>query len=115
MRSAATHLVQAGDAPPPPAAAGTARATPDAEQQQGVDGEQRQQHEGQQQLAAAAGEAGGAPPPAVALQPLEPLPTPVPDNTYMSREARHMERERTGELSARCDAQHLLAAARRAR
>jgi histone acetyltransferase len=25
---------------------------------------------------------------------------PAPDNTYMNREARHMERERTGELQA---------------
>lgn len=31
-----------------------------------------------------------------------PLPLPVvPDNTYMSREARHIERERSGELEAR--------------
>ncbi len=47
---------------------------------------------------------GGDPQPQAAQQagapPVMPLPV-VPDNTYMSREARHIERERSGELEAR--------------
>ena len=49
--------------------------------------------------------AGGAPPaaqhPAAAAAGYVPVPEVVPDNTYMNRESRHMERERAGELTAR--------------
>ena len=50
--------------------------------------------------------AGGAPPAAqhpagAAGGGYVPVPEVVPDNTYMNRESRHIERERTGELTAR--------------
>lgn len=93
---------QAAAAAPPPAGSGApgdaAAANAQAAGQQlgaGSGPGDQQQQDG----------AGGAPPaaqhPAAAGGGYVPVPEVVPDNTYMSREGRHIERERAGELTAR--------------
>lgn len=124
--AAASHRPQArpgcaaaGAGPAATAADGNAQAGLDAvplppQQQQGThaanghgfvqgqepDGQQQQQQQGEAGQAAADGTSRGAQPPAGSAPPAPPLAV-VPDNTYMSREARHIERERNGDLEVR--------------
>lgn len=89
-----------GDAPQQQQLAGGAADAQPAGQQQGAGADPAAAADQQQPDGA-----GGAPPaaqhPAAAAGGYVPVPEVVPDNTYMSRETRHMERERAGELTAR--------------
>ena len=89
-------------------AAGGTRTGPEAPQPQAVPppaGSEPQQPAAQGQGQGPQPAGGGGDPQQQAVQQAgaaAPLPLPVvPDNTYMSREARHIERERSGELEAR--------------